>query len=153
MTDKYFGDALTRGEDPIDLDAMTRRVLRRDRRRIWLVGTACVVAWMLVVMLPWSTVLPMLAKVVEHQQAIERDAAPVPAGAVTPRQHEQTQLMLQAVKVGTIATFVGSVASMFVAAVCTVCLVILSRRATLRQVNARLAEISAELKRLAGRPK
>jgi len=41
---------------------------------------------------------------------------------------------------------IGSLASMFVAAVCTVSLILLSRRATLRQVNARLADLSAELK-------
>jgi ABC-type Fe3+ transport system permease subunit len=35
---------------------------------------------------------------------------------------------------------------MLLAAVCTVALVVLSRRATLRQVNARLAELSAELR-------
>jgi hypothetical protein len=35
------------------------------------------------------------------------------------------------------------------AAVCTVSLIVASRRATLRQVNARLAEISEQLKALA----
>jgi hypothetical protein len=51
------------------------------------------------------------------------------------------------------ATFFGSIASMFVAAVCTVLLIILSRRATMRQVNLRLAEISAQLANLAGKSK
>jgi hypothetical protein len=46
------------------------------------------------------------------------------------------------------ATFIGSVTSMFVAALCTISLIILSRRATLRQLNVRLAEISAQLQLL-----
>jgi hypothetical protein len=143
MSDNYLGDALLRGQDPIDFRALTDHVLRRDRRRVWLVGAACVVAWMLVVMIPWSTVMPMLAKVVEHQAALNKAPAP---GTTPQQQQEQTLQMLQIVKQGTIATFVGSLASMFVAAVCTVSLVLLSRRATLRQVNARLADLSAELK-------
>ena len=47
--------------------------------------------------------------------------------------HEQALSVLRAVKVGTIATFVFSLVSMFVAALCTVALIILSRRATLRR--------------------
>jgi hypothetical protein len=35
---------------------------------------------------------------------------------------------------------------MFLAAICTVSLIVLSRRATLRQVNARLGEISAQIR-------
>lgn len=113
---------------------------------MWIVGAVCVVAWMLVVMLPWATILPMLAKVVEYQIALNGGTAAVPAPTTPQQQHEQTLQVLQIVKQGTIATFIGSLASMFVAAVCTVSLILLSRRATLRQVNARLADLSAELK-------
>jgi hypothetical protein len=144
MTERELRDSLLRGEDPIDVRAMTERVLRRDRRRMWLLGGACVLAWMLVVMLPWATILPMLAKVVEHQATLTKPGGPA---AAEPRQ--DLTPVLQAVKQGTIATFVGSIASMLVAALSTVALVILSRRATLRQVNARLAEISAQLRAIA----
>ena len=132
-----FARSLLRGEDPVDVRALTERVLRRDRRRIWFLGVACVVAWMAVVMLPWGTVLPMLAKVVEYQVSLSNGATP---------NREQSLAVMHVVKAATIATFALSVGSMFVAAISTVLLIVLSRRATLRQVNARLAEISAQIR-------
>jgi hypothetical protein len=42
----------------------------------------------------------------------------------------------------------GSVAALFLAALCTVLLVITSRRATLRQINLSLMELSEQLKQL-----
>ena len=54
-------------------------MLRRDRRRIWFCGVACIVARMLVVMLPWSTVLPMLAKVGQHLAELNHNASPTTA--------------------------------------------------------------------------
>ena len=151
MNEKELGRALLAGEGTRDIDVteLTRRVLRRDRRRVWVLGTLCVVAWMLVVMLPWSTVLPMLAKVVEH--FAQTDGAATTTAPAT-ADHERMIELMRIVKTGTIATFAGSIAAMFMAAVCTVALVVTSRRATLRQVNARLAEISEQLKLLARRP-
>jgi ABC-type Fe3+ transport system permease subunit len=148
MNERDLGKSLLRGEAAPDVHQLTEHVLRRDRRRVWLLAAACVVTWMLVVMLPWSTVLPMLAKVVE-QVGATNGAAPATADAA--RQREQWTALLQIVKQGTIATFLGSLASMLMAAVCTVALIVASRRATLRQVNARLAEISDQLKALAAK--
>jgi hypothetical protein len=54
-------------------------------------------------------------------------------------------------KKGTMLRFAGSMISIFLAAVCTVAFIIGSRRATLRQVNVRLGEISDQLKVLASR--
>jgi hypothetical protein len=142
MSENEFAKSLLRGEDPIDVPALTARVLRRDRRRIWVLGALCVLAWMAVVMIPWATTLPMLAKVVQYQVNLDRGGPP---------NREQLLDVLRVVKVGTMAAFASSIGCMFVAAVCTVLLIVLSRRATLRQVNARLAEISAELKAQAGR--
>jgi len=62
MNESDLGKSLLRGEEPIDLQALTARVLRRDRRSMWFLGIACIIAWMLVVMLPWATILPMMAK-------------------------------------------------------------------------------------------
>lgn len=149
MTEKDLGGALMAGEHPIDVVALTHGVLRRDRRRIWMLGSVCIVAWMLVVMLPWATIMPMLGKVVKHQT--ELNSIAVPADATTMQQREQSLRVLEVVEQGTIATFIGSLASMFVAAICTVSLVVLSRRATLRQVNVRLGEISDQLKLLASK--
>jgi ABC-type Fe3+ transport system permease subunit len=145
MNENDVGKKLVAGEDPIDFQMLTHRVLKRDRRRMWFLGVACVAAWMLVVILPWITILPMVARIVENQQGINSNTS------ISPEQREQTMLLLQVVKKGTIGTFVGSVVSMFVAAVCTVSLVILSRRATLRQTNDRLVQISAQLKALSER--
>jgi hypothetical protein len=147
MNEKELGKMLLAGNGPTDVAALTARVLARDRRRIWLLGVGCVIAWMAVVMLPWATVLPMMAKVVEHQKAVAASpAATTPAATGTV--HEHSIEVLQALKFGTIATFIGSIASMFVAAIFTVSMIVVSRRATLRQVNARLAEISAHLQEL-----
>jgi len=142
MSEKDLSKGFLRGEGPIDLDGLTSYVLRRDRTRIWMLAIACVIAWMLVVMLPWSTVLPMLAKIGQyHAQS---------AGATAQQDRVDPVALLMIVKKGTLATFYGSIASMFLAAVCTVSLIVLSRRATLRQVNMRLQEISTQLKGLSG---
>src|SRR6185437_12285609 len=102
MSEKDLSKAFLRGEGPIDLDGLTNYVLRRDRRRIWMLGIACVIAWMLVVMLPWSTVLPMLAKIGQYHT--QSAAATVPA---TPQEQAQSVELLMIVKKGTLATFFG----------------------------------------------
>ncbi len=139
MSEKDLGRAMLSTESMINATALADRVTRRDRRRMWFLGIVCVIAWMLVVMLPWSTTLPVLAKVVEYQ-AQTSGTAPMPQDPADPVR------LLEIVRKGTIATFIGSIASMFVAAVSTVALIIFSRRATMRQINARLADLSAELR-------
>lgn len=140
MNENDLGKALLRNENPLDIHALTQRVLRRDRRRVWLLGVGCVIAWMLVIALPWATIMPMMAKIAEVQWGLHGHAP----GPGTP--HESATELLMILKKGTMATFFLSLATMLCAALCTVSLVILSRRATLRQVNARLGEISAQLK-------
>ena len=66
--------------------------------------------------------------------------------------HERSILMLQILKKGITATFLSSMTSMLIAAICTVSLIVVSRRATLRQMNVRLGEISDQLKALANKP-
>lgn len=144
MSEQEFNKATPRAPEPMDFDSLTTRVLRRDRRHVWLLGIVCVVAWMAVVMLPWATLLPMLAKVAEHEASLSGASALTPA-----EQKVQSLLVLQALKAGTIATFLSSLGSMLVASLCTVLLILASRRATLRQVNARLAEISSQVRALA----
>lgn len=107
---------------------LVERLGRRERRRVWSMGFVCVVAWMGVVMLPWALLLPMVARVTAG------DIGGAEVGAV----------IREAVK----RTFLCSVLSMGFAAVCTVFFVSVSRRATLRQVNSQLREISAQLKAL-----
>ena len=67
----------------------------------------------------------MLAKVVDHQAEINGQA-----NVATAEQQQQSAQVLEIVRQGTIATFIGSMGSMFVAALCTVGLIILSRRTT-----------------------
>jgi cell division protein FtsL len=143
MSEQNFGKEFLRGESPIEFEKLTDRVIQRDRLRILALGAVCVVAWMAVVMLPWATILPMLAKVGQYQAQIgPTNSSP------TADQHAQLIELAQAVKEGTIATFVSSIASMFVAALSTVALIVLSRRATMRQVNGRLVQISNQIKAL-----
>jgi hypothetical protein len=145
MNERELGKALLRGEEPTDIQAMTERVLRRDRRRIWFLGITCVIAWVLVVMVPWATILPAMAKVGRYAAAMN--------DATTPAQRQDLAVQAaEAARVGTIATFIDSIAAMFVAALLTVLLIVLSRRSTLRQVNARLREISLQIKAIAERP-
>ena len=151
MSDKDFGKALMRGEDPIDLHALTQSVLRRDRRRVWILSAICFVAWMMVVMLPWATVLPAMAKI--SDSIGKMNGITLSEGAPTTQRQQDLLSIFQVLKEGTMATFAFSLSSMFIAALCTIILVIISRRATLRQVNARLAEISAQLKLLTKEPK
>jgi hypothetical protein len=151
MSGKDFGKALMRGEDPIDLQALTLAVLRRDRRRVWILSAICFVAWMMVVMLPWATVLPAMAKI--SNSIGKMNGLTVSEGAAATQRQQDLLSIFQVLKEGTMVTFALSIGSMFVAALCTVILVVVSRRATLRQVNARLAEISAQLKAMAGNSK
>lgn len=141
MSEQNFGNSPRRQEGAIDVAALTAGVLKRDRRRVWFLGIFCIVAWMAVVMLSWATLLPMLAKVAEHEQTLSRQATLTPA-----EQRVESLMVLQALKTGTVLTFLGSVGSMFVASLCTVLLILFSRGATLRQVNARLAEISSQIR-------
>lgn len=57
--------------------------------------------------------------------------------------------MTYVVAMGTTAV-AGAVGALAVSAICTVLLLFTSRRATLRQVNARLLEISEQIKGLKG---
>jgi len=114
LTRKISAKHLLHGERAIDVTELTRRFLKRDRRRVWMLGSVCVIAWMLVVMLPWATIMPMLGKVVEHQRRSPATARP--PTRISAEQHDESIRMLQIVKKGTIATFIGSIASMFVAA-------------------------------------
>ena len=145
MNEKDLGRALLAGEHPVNIDALTRNVLKRDRRRIWIIAVVCVLAWMFVVLLPWETVLPSLAKFKQLTSSITN---PPPGSTVSPEQRQQTMLLALTIKGAVIAMFQGSVA-LIVAVVCTVAFIVVSRRATLRQVNVRLGEISDQLKLLA----
>ncbi len=140
MSAEEFRNALIKGEHVTDFQKLTEGVLRRDRRRMWALAIACIVTWMLVVMLPWAVTLPLLAKIAQHRAELVNGNTPHP-GDETLFDMETRQAV--------ITTFLCSIVSMFAAAICTVGYIAVSRRATLRQVSVQLAEISAQLKFLA----
>jgi small neutral amino acid transporter SnatA (MarC family) len=147
MKEKDLGEALLRGEHPVEISELTRNVLKRDRRRIWIVATLCVFAWLFVVLLPWSTILPSLRMFRDATQSIVN---PPPGSTISPEQRQQTLILARTIKGATIATFSASV-MLLIAVVCTLALITVSRRATLRQLNARLADISDQLRALAAK--
>ena len=151
MTDKDLGRAL------LDLDARTlagagdpreptMKILAGDRRRVWWwsaialtlwICTLLMVLWMLIAM---GLLMPFEAHL--------RDPAQTARLGLTPEQLEMGELnahiMSRMITVG-ITVSVGILA---LAAGSTVFLVLASRRATLRQINASLLEISEQLKAL-----
>lgn len=127
-----------------DATQQTWTILDRDRRRVrfltgltlgvWLFATALI--WLVLV---WFGLLfPAIAKV---RKDIDR-------GAITAAESERMKdVLLLAFQKGTLV-IAFSVAVLGLAALCSVLLNLASRRATLRQINASLIEISAQLKGL-----
>jgi len=149
MTEKKLGQAL------LDLDArqiagvhdahaQTWRVLERDRRRVWWLtaltmtlwaGAILMVLWMLVA---FGLLFPLQAKL---KDPAELNRLPPEMQA---KAQDDAQIVFQMITVGVTC----SVGILALAALSTVFLVVASRRATLRQVNASLLEISEQLKSL-----
>jgi hypothetical protein len=159
-------DAASRS--PADTRALTDRILTRDRRRVrvltWLtVGTWLVAAALVLFLLVmFGLMLPAMAKVRDddgQKRFTPGPAAPAPQPAavpaddkgqnrLTPAQREQMRDDLEvAFKMSSIIiTF--TVGALTLAGLCTLWLVLATRRATLRQVNANLVEITEQLKQL-----
>jgi len=170
MTERDLGRAL------LDLDSsklaempatreQTWRILDSDRRRVrrWTIVTvalwAAALLMVLLMLVAYALVFPVQAKLAGYEHADGPAAAPGAAPSAAPRQRidladltpEQrelakfkAQVMFQMVTVG--VTF--AVGILALAALSTVFLVLNSRRATLRQINASLLEISSQLKEL-----
>lgn len=125
-----------------DVHRQTWTILDRDRRRVrfltgltlgvWLLSTALI--W--VVLVKFGLLFPEMAK-------LRMDAE---RGLLTAAQQAQMKdALLLGFQKGTLV-IAFSVAVLGVAAFCSVLLNLASRRATLRQINASLVEISAQLK-------
>jgi hypothetical protein len=152
MTEKELGEALLNLDTTAtpDVKALTARVLQRDRRRVrllvWMSGASWVVAalFVLAILVFFGLLFPLQAKL---QQEVKQ-----PTGRLTPAQIEQ-QLEQAAIAFKMGSVFITmAVGALTLAALCTVLLVLASRRATLRQVNANLVEISEQLKQLRQAP-
>jgi hypothetical protein len=149
MSEKELGEAL------LKLDALSLagvpdhrqhiwRILDRDRRRVRFLTVAVVLTWLLAGALvmtglvSYGFTFPMQAKLKMDTEA----------GKLTAAQRDEAQReILMAFQKGTLL-IAFSVLVMAGAALWTVFLILASQQATLRQVNASLAEIGEQLKRL-----
>jgi hypothetical protein len=153
MTESKLGRAL------LDLDAshlsgvsdvkqQTWRVLERDRRRVWWLTALTVTLWaaailmVLLMLVAFGLVFPLQAKL--------RDPAEV--ARLPPEVQKDAQFAAQVYFQMTVVGVTCSVGILALAALSTICLVVASRRATLRQLNASLLEISEQLKLLRQAP-
>jgi len=164
MSEKELGRAL------LELDSQklageptsreqTWRILEADRRRVWRWTAVTVALWcaailmILLMLVGYGLVFPLQAKLAgadaeEHPAEAIQSQERIRVEDLTPEQRElakfKAQVVFQMITVG--VTF--SVGILSLAALATVFLVLASRRATLRQINASLLEISQQLREL-----
>jgi hypothetical protein len=119
-------------------------VLEKDRQRVRLLTWATVLVWLLAGALVLAG-LVNFALTFPRQAKIVQD---IEAGALKPADRDEAQrLVLVSFQKGTLL-IAFSVAVMAGAALCTVFLILATRRATIRQLNAGLAEIAEQLRQL-----
>ena len=143
MTEKELGKALLNldaAAAPAALDPrqLTQKILERDRRRIRLLAGLAMLFWMLATAgLVWLICLYLLY--------VDPRLRAYGAGRAQLANDWNDWAM-----VGDLAakSILACIIALLLAAVCTVLLILLSRRATLRQINASLVEISEQLKLL-----
>src|ERR1700726_3297377 len=136
MTDKELAKALLQmGSSELhstpDAGELTKKILARDRRRVWLVAAVTLFFWVMSALALFGFMFTLLGMIGEIQQPGRPPADPLIAAVY------KFLLVLAA-----------SLESLILAFLCTILLMFFSRRATLRQVNANLAEISHQLKEL-----
>jgi hypothetical protein len=117
-------------------------VMRRQRRWVWAWAIATAALWAITAL--YLLVLVGIYLVLVHPAVNEL----LTGGELGPvAQQEINTLIVNTVK----ALFLWPVA-LTAAAICTILFTLASRRATLRQIQASLAEISAQLKQMAEQP-
>jgi multisubunit Na+/H+ antiporter MnhB subunit len=148
MSEKELGRALL----ALDADKLagadtrqqTWKILERDRRRVWWLTAITIALWAGAILMVFGMLV--LYGLVFPLQAKLRDPAELARLPAEMRQDAQfkAQVAFQMVTVG-VTVSVGILA---MAALATILLVLATRRATLRQINASLIEISQQLKEL-----
>jgi hypothetical protein len=155
MSEKELGRAL------LDLDSrqlagitdpreQTWKILERDRRRVWWLTALTVSLWgaailmVLWMMIAFALIFPLQAKL--------RDEAQVARLQMTPAMLEDAQFKAQIAFQMTVVGVTVSVGVTCLAILASLLLNIANRRATLRQINASLLEISQQLKELRQTP-
>jgi predicted histidine transporter YuiF (NhaC family) len=150
MSEKELGRALL----ALDADKLagapdarqqTWKILERDRRRIWWLTALTIALWaaavvmVLAMLVAFGLIFPLQAHLIQEAQQFNRMPPEVRQAA----QHK-AQIAFQMATVGVTC----SVGLLAFAALSTLVLLVVSRRATLRQINASLLEISQQLKEL-----
>jgi hypothetical protein len=149
MNERELGKALLNlgspdSADALDAQQMTRRILTRDRRRVVLLTALTLALWLLALvlvataMIAFGLILPQQVKL--NQEVAEKRLTLEERDAIQRVHLMGTQKVLVLIGLG--VTILG------LAALATVLLVLASRRATLRQINAQLVVISEQLKNL-----
>ena len=150
MSDKEIGKAL------VNLDAgasagvpdarqLAGKVWQRERWRVRLLTGLTMLLWLLAAAGVFFVIYVVTWHLYPRQQQLMRDATlgKLPVEKVV----EIQALHFQLVEICTRVVAAAFIA-LTLAALCTVLLVLVSRRATLRQINHQLAEISEQLKQL-----
>jgi hypothetical protein len=148
MTEKDLGRALL----ALDADKLagadarqqTWKILECDRRRVWWLTAITIALWAGAILMVFGMLVAF--GLVFPLQAKLRDPAELARLPPEMRQDAQfkAQITFQMVTVGVTC----SVGILAMAALATILLVLATRRATLRQINASLLEISQQLKEL-----
>jgi hypothetical protein len=128
---------------PLDGRDQIAQILQRDRRRIWLLGGATLLLWLLG---SCGIAFVLYALYVEVPRYLDFRYEKAGTRPIERRQ-SITESYLAGLNVG-IVLISCSVAVLALAALGTFLLVLDTRRATLRQINASLALISERLERL-----
>lgn len=146
MADSDVGKALLKLDAPEaapDAGERARRIIRRDRWLVRLLTAFTVLLWLSAAAGIFVVIWIATLYVFPRQQKLARDFAVMPVDQVVSAQTSN----LQAWEICT-EIIAASFIALTLAALSTVWLVLLSRRATLREVNTNLAAISEELRRL-----
>jgi hypothetical protein len=147
MSDKDLGDALLKlNLTPPAVPTLpeVERIIEADRRRIKWLTRITVGLWILafigafLIFVGGGFVFPMIAKMLNQAGEGSIDEANTPFLMLA-------KLMAMCLAVGSL-----SFTALVAAGLATVLLVFRSRRATLRQINANLLQISEQLKRMGG---
>jgi ABC-type Fe3+ transport system permease subunit len=151
MSEKELGRALLELDSQKlagvpDAREQTWRVLERDRRRVWRWTALTIALWssaivmVLLMLVAYGLVFPLQAKLRQEEQVARL--------GLTPQQQAEAQFKAQVVFQMITVGVTVSVGLTCFAILSSVFLGLASRRATLRQINASLLEISNQLKEL-----
>lgn len=150
MNDEEIGKALlnldtgTSAGAP-DLRQLPGKVLQQERGRIRLLAGLTILLWLVAAAGVFWVIYVATWHLYPKQQKLMRDAT-------LGNMRVEEVVAIQALHFQVLELCTRVVAAAFVAltlaALCTVLLVLVSRRATLRQINNQLAEISGQLKQL-----